>query len=146
MVQGDKTIYPNEQNMARMSATIAPLKERVTAFYTSNYHEPPHHMSFAPGRVNLIGEHTDYNMGLVLPGAIDRYIVFGIGASDDQHIHFTAMDYNETVTFDYKTLKKTSHWSDYAKGILHQMDSNVWQNGLRIVCAGNIPTGAGVSS
>lgn len=103
----------------------------------------------APGRINLIGEHTDYNDGFVMPAAINREVFFGISASDDHRSVFYSIKYNERFEVDLKNPQPVGEprWANYLLGVLFQFI----QNGYPVrpfYCAfgGNIPLGAGMSS
>jgi len=102
----------------------------------------------APGRVNLIGEHTDYNQGLVVPGAIDRYMYFAAKPRAGQVIRATAVDTGETISIDLTDLKKTSLlWGDFLVGILLQLEKRGFQlSGFDCMLTSEVPIGAGMSS
>ena len=102
----------------------------------------------SPGRVNLIGEHTDYNNGLVLPAAIDKNIVLAIGQRDDQTIHLHSMDQQQSYTTPLDTLERSPLlWPDYILGVVQQLIARGHQfGGFNIVFGGDIPQGAGLSS
>ncbi len=104
----------------------------------------------SPGRVNLIGEHTDYNMGYVLPAAIDKAIYFAIAPrSDDKAVVF-ALDMNEVFEFSLDKLqeqKSDKHWPNYLMGMVDQLLKAGYQpKGFNCVFGGDIPLGAGLSS
>src|SRR3989440_745250 len=71
----------------------------------------------APGRVNLIGEHTDYNDGFVLPAAIDRHTVVEADERDDRVVTVEALDLQERDEFELGTIEPTRSWRDYVRGI-----------------------------
>lgn len=103
----------------------------------------------APGRINLIGEHTDYNDGFVMPAAVDKEIFFGIAASDDERSVFYSINYNERFEVDLHDPKPVTNpqWANFLLGVLFQFR----ENGFPVkpfYCAfgGNIPLGAGMSS
>jgi galactokinase len=101
----------------------------------------------APGRINLLGEHLDYNQGVVLPAAINRFFEFEFKVNTTDCIHVEALDLNESWEFDLHELKKlkTTGWKSYVKGVFILMGlSSV--NGLHICFKSNIPIGAGLSS
>ena len=101
----------------------------------------------APGRINLLGEHLDYNQGVVLPAAINRFFEFEFKGNTTDCIHIEALDLNESWEFDLHELKKlkTTGWKSYVKGVFILMGlSSV--NGLHIRFKSNIPIGAGLSS
>ena len=101
----------------------------------------------APGRINLLGEHLDYNQGVVLPAAINRFFEFEFKVNTTDCIHVEALDLNESWEFDLHELEqlKTTGWKSYVKGVFILMGlSSV--NGLHICFKSNIPIGAGLSS
>jgi galactokinase len=102
----------------------------------------------APGRVNLIGEHTDYNDGFVFPAAIDRYVVIAARARSDNRAIVHAVSYSEDSEFVVnRGLEATGHWSDYVKGMVSEFrDINLRLGGFEATIAGNVPLGAGLSS
>lgn len=106
---------------------------------------------FAPGRINLIGEHTDYNMGYVLPGAIDRGITCKIAKNSSGTVRLYALDItdeNNYVEFSLTSNEKPSeHWACYIYGVCREMIKRGIQiEGFSAVFMGNIPLGAGLSS
>jgi len=102
----------------------------------------------APGRINLIGEHTDYNNGLVLPGAINKYMYFAAIPNSTNKINAKAIDINESKTLDIDDLKKTDClWADYLTGILLEFQKrNIKLSGFDCALTSEVPIGAGVSS
>ncbi|MGB2869575.1 MAG: galactokinase [Bacteroidota bacterium] len=102
----------------------------------------------SPGRINLIGEHTDYNMGYVLPAAIDRAVYFAVGPRRDQRCTLHALDMNEQVQFTFEHLEHSnSGWPNYLMGVVDQLfRAGLSIPGFNCVFAGDIPIGAGLSS
>lgn len=102
----------------------------------------------SPGRVNMIGEHTDYNLGLVLPAAINKNIYMAAGARADQEIHLYALDINDSFKSNLHELKPSGKlWPDYVLGVAAELLKKEYSiNGFNIVFAGDIPQGAGLSS
>lgn len=102
----------------------------------------------APGRINIIGEHTDYNQGLVLPGAIDRALYFALRPNDGQELRFWALDINEQATISLHELVAGDQlWLNYLLGIAEQFQQRGYTLvGMDIMVGGNLPIGAGVSS
>ena len=105
----------------------------------------------APGRVNLIGEHTDYNDGFVLPCAIDYQTVIACAKRDDRIVRVIAADYdNEQDSFSLDEAiapHETQMWSNYVRGVVkHLQMRNGDFGGVDMVIAGNVPQGAGLSS
>lgn len=102
----------------------------------------------SPGRVNLIGEHTDYNQGLVLPAAIDKNIIVAIGKRDDRHIQLYALDQQESFDAALNALERSPLlWPDYILGVVQQLQQRGHDvGGFNLVFGGDIPQGAGLSS
>jgi galactokinase len=134
-----------------------PLNKLSDAF-RATYNQTPAHIVRAPGRVNLIGDHTDYNDGFVLPMAIDRWVWIALAPRKDRKIQLRSLDMGATITFDLDRLEQPSEdWSAYVEGVawaLMQgggfqkgglqkgMDLCGWQG----VLLGEVPMGAGLSS
>ncbi len=103
----------------------------------------------APGRINLIGEHTDYNGGFVLPIAIDRNIYMAGAKRNDRIIRIYSIDYDQNVQFDLDSIRfnKEKMWVNYIAGVLKSLlEINADISGADIVFGGDIPEGAGLSS
>ncbi|HPK04603.1 MAG TPA: galactokinase [Bacteroidales bacterium] len=101
----------------------------------------------APGRVNLIGEHTDYNDGFVLPGAIDKTITLEISPNDGDHYQVIAADLNEEIIFRPDAQRSEISWSNYVIGVVMEMKKLGYEvPGFNSVFKGNIPLGGGMSS
>jgi galactokinase len=109
----------------------------------------PDLVASAPGRVNLIGEHTDYNEGFVLPAAIDRRIYVAAGRRDGAEISIYAADYGARVQTNLENLsqRELPLWANYSKGVLHEIArSGEKIGGLDLCITGNVPQNAGLSS
>jgi len=102
----------------------------------------------SPGRVNLIGEHTDYNHGFVLPAAIDKAIYLAAASRPDNEIHLVALDLRKSYNGSLdKLVSSPMHWPDYLLGVVQQLVLEGHPlGGFNIVFAGDIPLGAGMSS
>ncbi|MCM8786034.1 MAG: galactokinase, partial [Candidatus Omnitrophica bacterium] len=102
----------------------------------------------APGRVNIIGEHTDYNGGFVLPFAVDRYIYLAVRKNNKKIANFMSLQFeNDIVSVDIKNIKKTNTWADYPIGILWILKKQGYDfEGLDFIFESNIPIGGGLSS
>ncbi|MCC3156188.1 galactokinase [Hymenobacter sp. 15J16-1T3B] len=102
----------------------------------------------APGRVNLIGEHTDYNLGYVLPAAIDKEIYFAVGLNSGSEIRLVSHDLNDCCTIAVDQLHRTdTQWANYLLGVAAQLQKRgVVLAGFDCVFGGNVPVGAGMSS
>jgi len=102
----------------------------------------------APGRVNLIGEHTDYNQGFVMPAAIDFYTWLGIATRSDSIINIRSDSFADTVSVRMLDGLRPRHgWSDYVVGVIDQI-SRSWKKlaGADILIRGEVPMGSGLSS
>jgi len=122
--------------------------ELVERQYTERFHSLPTHLIQAPGRVNLIGEHTDYNEGLVMPLAIDLSLVMAIGARGDKRIAVHSLDLDSDAEFSLSKLRNTgSGWAEYMKGTGWSLQEHGYElAGWNGVFTSNIPIGAGLSS
>jgi len=103
----------------------------------------------APGRVNLIGEHTDYNDGFVMPAAIGFYTHVAAGKNEDGVLRIHAQQFGESVEFALDRLAgpPRRHWSDYVRGVAAELqDAGVGGSGANLLVDGDVPLGAGLSS
>lgn len=125
------------------------LKLEILAHYKKQFEKEPALLVRAPGRINLIGEHTDYNEGFVLPAAIDKEIVFAIGLSPTENFHLSAYDLKEEYTFTSNQLSitKEKSWANYLIGVIAQFEKKGYKvPPLLVSYGGNVPLGAGLSS
>ena len=102
----------------------------------------------SPGRVNLIGEHTDYNEGFVLPGATDKAVVFAVAPRADGLCHFVSRDFDQEFRCELGQLHRSPlRWPDYLQGVIDQfVKAGHRVGGISCVFGGDIPIGAGMSS
>ena len=101
----------------------------------------------APGRVNLIGEHTDYNQGFVLPGAVDKKIYMGIRENHTNTINIYAKQFDDTFSFSLDEINPVKGWPTYLLGVsFYMLQAGATVRGLDVVIDGDIPVGAGMSS
>ncbi|RAJ83304.1 galactokinase [Chitinophaga dinghuensis] len=101
----------------------------------------------SPGRINLIGEHTDYNDGFVLPAAIDKKIVYAVALNGTRQCNVHAVFTKETVSFSLDAVVPTPGWINYIMGVVAQLqERGLKVEGFDCVLAGDIPVGAGLSS
>jgi len=102
----------------------------------------------APGRVNLIGEHTDYNNGFVLPGAVDKRIYVAIAKNGSDSVNVFAKQFNDAVSFDIQRSEKLNGWVNYLIGVVYHVQQLTSKRleGIDIYIDGDIPVGAGMSS
>ncbi|MBL7701992.1 MAG: galactokinase [Ferruginibacter sp.] len=102
----------------------------------------------SPGRINILGEHTDYNEGFVLPAAIDKNIYVAISKRTDKQVNLYACDFEQVYSTDIETIKPASiQWPNYILGVVDQLQKNGHiVGGFNLVIDGDIPIGAGLSS
>lgn len=125
------------------------VHKKVASYFEENYSKN-HILIKAPGRINLIGEHTDYNEGLVLPASIEKGIYFAVSDNDQNSIRIeTFLTQPEKVEFQFNGAHKPfdSFWGNYFKAIIEILDSkNYPLKGMDCVFGGDIPIGSGLSS
>ena len=125
------------------------LREKVIAAFAEQFGGAPSLIARAPGRVNLIGEHTDYNDGFVLPMAIDRAVWIALRARDDARVALRSLDLRQTAVIDLQSLVHANGgWAEYVRGVAWSLtqaglEPTVGWDG---VVAGDVPRGAGLSS
>lgn len=101
----------------------------------------------SPGRVNLIGEHTDYNDGFVLPAAIDKCIYLGLAANGTDTCTVYASSLNESYSFNINEVTPYRGWTNYILGVVHHLQNKGYQvGGFDAVLDGEVPIGSGLSS
>jgi galactokinase len=101
----------------------------------------------APGRVNLIGEHTDYNEGFVLPGAVDKKIYVAIAKNDDNVLNVYANQYNQQFSFSLQNIQPVKGWATYLLGMIFNLQQKAFIiGGIDVIIDGDVPLGAGMSS
>lgn len=121
--------------------------KKITTDFTERFGVQP--LVFrSPGRINLLGEHTDYNEGFVLPAAIDKNIYVAISKRADDEIHLFAVDFNESFNTGIGTIKPVAvQWPNYILGVVDQLQKQGLPiQGFNLVIDGDIPIGAGLSS
>ena len=115
--------------------------------FQSHFNAKPGFIVHAPGRVNLIGEHTDYNDGFVLPMAIDREVWITLRARADSTVRIASLDLETESAFELHSLIPDKGWLEYPKGIASVlMNAGYELRGFDAVMTGDVPRGAGLSS
>jgi galactokinase len=129
-----------------MDISTALIRE-LSLNFKAQFGKSPALLVFAPGRINLIGEHIDYNDGFVCPAAIDKYVGFAIGPSSTEKSIVLAQDLEEEFHFDAQEDFQADqpHWTNYIKGVLHQFSGREIPP-FQLVFRSSIPIGAGLSS
>jgi len=125
------------------------LIKNTSEAFEKQFQHKPEAIFLSPGRINIIGEHVDYNDGFVLPAAINKYICFVISKNDTGTCTIVAKDLNDAYKFhindELKPINKM--WVNYILGVLHQLKLKGFPNkGFEIVFSSTIPMGAGLSS
>ena len=130
-------------------------QDQISTAFADRFGRSPRWIVRAPGRVNLIGEHTDYNDGFVLPVAIDRAVWIALAPRDDGRVVVDSLDFDERAEFSLDTLlaedgslcNQGSGWIEYLKGTTWSLQSaGHVLTGWEGVLAGDVPLGAGLSS
>ncbi|MEM7014304.1 MAG: galactokinase family protein, partial [Verrucomicrobiota bacterium] len=132
----------------KASRVSANLIETTTEKYRAQFGAEPEAISIAPGRVNLIGEHVDYNAGFVLPMAIDRHVVSCVGRAGDEMHHFASEDF-EPVQIDSaaELTPGGPFWTNYVKGVIAGFQAREIQvPPLQAMFGADLPVGGGLSS
>ena len=123
--------------------------EMLLSGFKEHFGSEPEALMRAPGRVNLIGEHTDYNDGFVLPVAIDRDIMVASRSRDDALVRIYSLDFNALTEFSLNDISHDSEnaWSNYPRGVAHFLKEEGYElRGMEAVVTGNVPLEAGLSS
>ncbi len=134
-----------------MSQTPPTPTTRVLRDFAERFRDDPRSIVRAPGRVNLIGEHTDYNDGFVLPLAVDPAIWIALRARSDRIVRARSLDYEEDLEFDIDALapdpNRAHGWGEYVKGVAWALrEAGHALSGWEGTIVGEIPIGAGLSS
>src|SRR5436305_13890925 len=123
-----------------------PLLEHARAAFAAAFGRPCHGVAVAPGRVNLIGEHTDYNDGFVLPMAVQRGGAAAFSPRGDRIVRAHATAFHETIEISIDTPRQVSGWVAYVAGIAWALDAaHVPVRGVRgvdLAIVGDLPIGA----
>ncbi len=115
--------------------------------FTRRFGEAPRHLVRAPGRVNLIGEHTDYNDGFVLPLAIERAVWIALRPRNDRLVRLISLEFDSEGYFELDRLAKAGGWLEYPKGVAWALqEAGLELRGFEGVLSGDVPRGAGLSS
>ena len=123
------------------------MKQKVEEDFWKNFNGKPLIVR-SPGRVNIIGEHTDYNNGFVLPGAIDKAVYVAVNAREDNIIKLYSGEFNKSFESSLKELKPTDEiWPNYILGVAAQLQKKGYSiKGFNLAIDGDVPIGAGLSS
>jgi len=129
--------------------TMEAFQQKIYRTFTDKFHRIPL-MVASPGRINIIGEHTDYNDGFVMPASIDKTISFALATNDQSTTcRIFSVDQQDAFTFDTKNIQRQEEgWANYVLGIVAEIQQLTQKTipGFDAVFGGNIPIGAGLSS
>ena len=145
LIGSSNKIYPTIDNVRILPIMIL---DKIHKAYKENFSGEFITIE-APGRFNLIGEHTDYNNGLVLPGAIDRYMYLSMGQNDTGQCAVVAidMDEKELFTLEEKEITSQHSWAKYLQAIVIILQERGYHTkGVNGIISSNIPVGSGLSS
>lgn len=123
--------------------------DHLKAEFEKKFNKPAEHIFFCPGRVNLIGEHIDYNGGMVMPCAITMGTTLLVAKNNDNVFRFRAVDFPETtdVAIQSAYSKTGPEWFNYPVGVIHEFTkAGIELTGLDFLFSGNLPIGSGLSS
>ena len=127
------------------------LKNKLTDKHEELYGGTPDIIVQSPGRINLIGEHTDYNEGFVLPAAVDKNIVFSLSLKkevNNNRVTAYSLDFEESFDFHLDNIKPLeSGWQNYIMGVVAELQKAGGEiQGFDLIFSGNVPRGSGLSS
>jgi len=118
----------------------------VDRVFEEKFKEEPK-LYYSPGRINLIGEHVDYNDGFVMPAAIDKGIFFAIALNNSEKINCYSVDFDEEISVPLSEVSKMDGWKNYILGVVNEFQiAKLPVQGFNCVFGGNIPIGGGLSS
>ena len=123
--------------------------ENNNKHFISHFQNEPDAVYLSPGRINIIGEHIDYNDGFVLPAAINKYVCFSIRKSNNYMIEIVALDMNDKYSFniDDEFIPINKMWMNYLLGVLSEFKKRkIILRSFQLAFSSTIPMGAGLSS
>lgn len=125
------------------------LINKTMSHFKETFGSEPSKIVLSPGRINIIGEHIDYNDGYVLPAAIDKIICFAFAKNNTNTSRVIALDLDDEFEIDVTAEVKLDEndWTNYIRGVINQLKINGFQlEGVNCVFSSNIPVGSGLSS
>jgi galactokinase len=127
----------------------ASLINKTITFFKNYFDSTPEKIVLSPGRINIIGEHIDYNDGFVLPAAIDKIICFAFEKNNTNTSKIIAIDLDDTfeINLDYTIELSDTVWTNYIRGVINELKIKGFEvKGFNCVFSSNIPVGSGLSS
>ena len=125
------------------------LIKNTSEHFKTMFQKEPDHVFLSPGRINIIGEHVDYNDGFVLPAAINKYVCIAISSNENSQCKIVAKDLNEIFEFDLNDtlVPNATMWINYILGVLQQFkEKKALNKGFNSVFSSTVPIGSGLSS
>ncbi len=123
-----------------------PLAQKVQEIFSKKFNRPCR-IFFSPGRINLIGEHVDYNDGFVMPCAIDKGVYYAIAPNNTDVVNIYSREFDETLTVKLNEIKPQGEWKNYVLSVMNEFQiAGKKIKGFDCVIGANIPSGAGLSS
>ncbi len=123
------------------------IENKITEAFEKEFNSLPEIIASAPGRINLTGEHTDYNDGFVFPMAIEKRIWVAGRKRKNNTINLISLNDIPSITVEIKNIKRQEHWSDYPVGVFNELlNSGHSLTGFDAIVYGDIPLGSGLSS
>jgi galactokinase len=143
-----RTDKPPGDTVASIRPAGSAIVGRLKALFAERYGAIPT-IYRAPGRVNLIGEHTDYNDGFVMPAALDLYTYVAVSPRSDRRLRVYSQNLGEMCDLDLDLIRpgRSGHWSDYVRGVAGVIESSGYRlRGADLAIMSEVPPGAGLSS
>lgn len=123
------------------------MEEGARAAFEKAFGHLPEALAVAPGRINIIGEHTDYNQGFVMPVAIDRHVAAAVSLRPDERVMVRSDRFPDPVALLTLPESRTSHWADYVFGVACELRRRAGiRGGFELGLGSNLPVGSGLSS
>ncbi len=135
--------------MPELHAGLRSRLERVAVAYRRRFGAAPAWVGWGPGRVNIIGEHTDYNQGLAMPAAIDRWVVVALAPRSDRRVLLRSIDFDSelALSLDASPPADAPSWQRFVMGCVAVLaEARGFDLGFQAVLTGDVPLGAGLSS
>lgn len=131
-----------------MNTDLQKYIESTSAYFEQKFGGKPSLVAYAPGRINIIGEHTDYNFGLSMPAAINRWVIVTLRPRADKVISIISQNYHDTLEYTLgQDFTPSQSWQKYAYGSITIFGNQFpLDSGFDAVIWGNVPIGSGVSS
>jgi len=122
------------------------IAKAVVKSFSENFSNNPR-LFYSPGRINLIGEHIDYNDGFVMPAAIDKGVYYAITENQSEDIRFYALDFDEHYSVNIHDIQSNGSWRNYVLSVVNEFIIAGYNiSGFNCVFGGDIPRGSGMSS